>query len=151
MHAFNSPQPQTQAQAQPQPHIQAQSQPHAKLQPQTGLRALNTTAALPRVTQKAQKTYADIAKGPTEANSQRATPKATPKPLYIPERLKEPKDQLKPIRAFFKDPKDLEDTPEAILSRITSPQQAQAIRGLKKLSKRLLLVYPKTLEARAFL
>jgi hypothetical protein len=36
VHAFNSPQPQTQAQAQPQPqpHVQAQSQPHVQAQSQ---------------------------------------------------------------------------------------------------------------------
>lgn len=57
----------------------------------------------------------------------------------------------RPFSVYYSDPKALEASPETLLGRITSQQQKQAIRGVKKVSQRLLLVYPRTIDARAHL
>lgn len=74
-----------------------------------------------------------------------------PAKTYIPERLQALPKPPKPIRAYFKDSTTLEAPIEEILKGISSKQQAQSIRGLKKASKRLLLVYPTSQESRGYL
>jgi hypothetical protein len=122
---------------------QPQHQPQVPTAPP---RAAETQKQKPR-------SYADAAKATKGSTSQgpSPSPRKEPKPIYIPDRLKETLSTPKAIRAFFKDPKDLELTPEALLARIASPQQASAIRGLKKLSKRLIQVYPTSLDTAKFL
>jgi hypothetical protein len=107
------------SQGQPVPHPLPQHQPQvhkgskgATLHPIAAQKATETQKA----------TYASIVKATSRLTSQKSKTKGTTSPLYVPERLKEAKEPLKPIRAYFKDSRDLEETLEALLARIASPQ-----------------------------
>jgi hypothetical protein len=106
----------------------------------------NQTAAT--VSQKASYATTAAKAGPT---SQKRQILHKPAKTYIPERLQTLPKPPKPIRAYFKDSTTLDTPIEEILKGISSKQQVQSIRGLKKASKRLLLVYPTTQEARGYL
>ena len=137
----------------PRPQVQAQAKPQAKPQaqkaPTVDYRHTRATTAPPTALQTQEQrpwTFAEVAK----AAKQRLQPQ--PQKPRLPTRLIEQKPAIaRPFSVYYSDPKALEASPEALLGNITSQQQKQAIRGVKRVSQRLLLVYPRTIEARTYL
>jgi len=118
----------------------------------------NTSLNRPSITtqqpQKAQApSYASIVKN-YKFQGVRGTQKAPQlknKELYTPERLRNGQKQPDSIKIYILDPENLPSTNKALLANIASQQQQQSIKAIKRVTKRLLLVYPTTNEARQYL
>lgn len=104
--------------------------------------------------QKAQTpSYAAIAKNFKFQGISASQPPQKPKAkeLYKPERLKNSQKQPEAIKVYILDLENLPTTNKALLVNITSLQQRLSIKAIKRVTKRLLLVYPTSIEARQYL